>query len=248
MYDLLPPPPPSLLEGAALFLDFDGTLVELAEAPDAIHVPEELGSLLGALSQRLDGRLALVSGRGIEDIDRYVRCSNLAVSGSHGLELRFADGRIVAPDLPPEMAAAVEAVEDFARGIEGMIIEDKSFGVALHYRKVPDVENRAQAFMDDIARETGLRVQHGKMMTELRPQGADKGDAVRAFMTEPEFVSARPIFVGDDLTDEHAFAAAVTLGGAGVLVGPQRETTARWRLQGVRAVADWLQAFVGGGQ
>ncbi|WP_106638945.1 trehalose-phosphatase [Allosphingosinicella vermicomposti] len=243
----LTPPPPSLLDGAALFLDFDGTLVELAEAPDEIHVPAELGPLLGALSRKLKGRLALISGRGIADIDRYVRCSNLAVSGSHGLELRFADGRIVAPDLPPEIAIALEAVEDFARGVEGMVVEDKSFGVALHYRKVPDIEGRAQAFMDEIARTTGLRVQHGKMMTELRPHGADKGDAVRAFMTEPEFASARPVFVGDDLTDEHAFAAAAELGGAGVLVGAARPTAALWRLDSVASVARWLNGFADGG-
>ena len=245
MSHTLPSPPPSLLEGAALFLDFDGTLVELAEAPDAISVPADLGILLGRLSERLDGRLALVSGRGIRDIERYVDCAGLAISGSHGLELRLAGGEIVSPDLPPSMAEAVTAIQQFAEGLEGVIVEDKSMGVALHYRRVPDAEREVLDFMQGVAARTGLTIQHGKMMTELRPPGADKGDAVRAFMTEPEFRSARPVFVGDDLTDEYAFMAALALGGDGVLVGDARDTAARWRLPGVPAVARWLSDFAG---
>jgi len=234
-----------LLEGAALFLDFDGTLVELADAPDAIKVPPELGPLLGRLSRRLNGRLALVSGRGIEDLERYVDCADLAMSGSHGLELRLAGGEIAAPPLPAAMVDAVKAIQHFAEDLEGVVIEDKSMGIALHYRRAPEAESDVTAFMENVAAEAGLLVQHGKMMTELRPHGADKGDAVRAFMTEPKFRSARPIFVGDDLTDEHAFEAALKLGGGGILVGPMRQTAARWRLDGVSSVARWLAQFAG---
>ncbi|QPQ56013.1 trehalose-phosphatase [Allosphingosinicella flava] len=240
----LPPPPLSLLEGAALFLDFDGTLVELADTPDAITVPETLGPLLGQLSERLDGRLALVSGRGISDLEKYVNCASIAMSGSHGLELRAPGGEIVAPPLPPALIDAVKAIQDFAAVAEGIIVENKSMGVALHYRKAPDMEANVLSFMRGVAEKAGLAVQHGKMMTELRPHGADKGDAVRAFMTEPKFMSARPIFVGDDLTDEAAFVAAAALGGGGALVGPPRETAALWRFDGVAAVARWLTDFV----
>jgi trehalose 6-phosphate phosphatase len=241
----LPPPPSSLLEGAALFLDFDGTLVELADGPDAIRVPPELAGLLRRLSERLDGRLALVSGRGISDLAKYVDCADLAISGSHGLEIRHARRKIVAPDIPPAMTDAVRAIQRFAEGVEGLIVENKSMGIALHYRQAPELEPRVLAFMRDVAQEAGLAIQHGKMMTELRPKGADKGDAVRAFMTEPKFASARPIFVGDDLTDEHAFEAAAALGGGGVLVGPTRQTAASWRLDGVPDVARWLTAYAG---
>ena len=96
--------------------------------------------------------------------------------------------------------------------------------------------------MDEVARRRGLILQHGKMVAELRPAGADKGDALRALMREPSFTGARPLFVGDDLTDEHAFAAAAELGGAGILVGPARPTAARYRLESVNAVAAWLGA------
>ena len=96
--------------------------------------------------------------------------------------------------------------------------------------------------MTEIAGRHDLLLQRGKMVAELRPAGANKGDALKALMREPRFMGARPLFVGDDLTDEHAFGAAAELGGAGILVGPPRETAARYRLESVKAVADWLQA------
>ena len=240
----LPPPPADLLDGAALFLDFDGTLVELAEAPDAILVPDHLAPLLASLCQKIDGRLALVSGRSISDLERYLDLVDIAVSGSHGLEIRHAGGAIVSPDLPAGMVDAIKAIQTFAEGVEGLIVEDKSLGVALHYRRVPELEGRVTTFVEDLATGTGLKVQHGKMMTELRPHGADKGDAVRAFMTEPKFTSARPVFVGDDVTDEDAFEAAAALGGCGILVGASRPTAAHFRLDGVDAVARWLEGYV----
>lgn len=239
----LPPPPADLLSGSALFLDFDGTLVELAEAPDAILVPDQLGALLAGLSRRLDGRLALISGRGIGDLEKYLDLADIAVSGSHGLEIRHAGGEIVSPALPAQMVDAIRAVQEFAQGVEGLIVEDKSLGIALHYRKVPEVGEHVTAFVEEVAGGAGLKVQHGKMMTELRPHGADKGDAVRAFMTEPKFHSARPVFVGDDVTDEDAFEAAARLGGCGILVGASRPTAARYRLDGVDAVARWLKDY-----
>jgi trehalose 6-phosphate phosphatase len=115
-------------------------------------------------------------------------------------------------------------------------------GVALHYRQAPAEARPVADFMEKLAREERLVVQRGNMVVELRPPGADKGDAVRAFMREPLFRGARPVFVGDDLTDEHAFAAAAGMDGAGVLVGPARETVARYRLPSVAAVAQWLEA------
>lgn len=237
----LPPPPADLLHGAALFLDFDGTLVELADAPDAIRVPDHLAPLLAGLAQRLDGRLALISGRGISDLENYLDLADIAVSGSHGLEIRHAGGAIASPPLPAKMIDAIKAIQHFAEGVEGLIVEDKSLGIALHYRRVPEMEADVAAFVEGVANGAGLKVQHGKMMTELRPHGADKGDAVRAFMTEPKFTSARPVFVGDDVTDEDAFEAAAALGGCGILVGASRPTAAQFRLDGVDAVARWLE-------
>lgn len=236
----LPPPPADLLDGAALFLDFDGTLVELAETPDAIRVPSALAPMLERLRTRLAGRLAIVSGRALADLERHLPLHDIAFSGSHGLELRLADGTRLPLSVPIGLEGARAEVERFAGAHDGLIVEGKPAGIALHYRLAPQHEAEVIATMASLAKAHGFSLQCGKMVAELRAGGAHKGDAVRAFMTEPAFMAARPVFVGDDLTDEHAFAAATALGGAGVLVGPARETAARYRLESVTAVARWL--------
>lgn len=238
----LPPPPVSLLEKAALFLDFDGTLVELAETPDSIRVSPALRPMLDRLRRRLEGRLAIVSGRSLADLERHLPSSGIAFSGSHGLELRLADGTALPLSIPIGLDDVHDRVRTFAAGSEGLIAEEKPAGIALHYRRAPDEAARVARFMEALAAERGFFVQHGAMVAELRAAGATKGDALRAFMTEPEFADARPLFVGDDLTDEHAFAAAAELGGAGILVGPPRASAARFRLDSVAAVATWLEA------
>jgi trehalose 6-phosphate phosphatase len=235
-----PPPPPALLDGAALFLDFDGTLVELADTPDSIRVPGGLNDLLGRLSARLGGRIALVSGRPIADLDLYVGQTAIACSGSHGLELRLAGGGGRTAEAPDGLEQAQRSVADFAAARPGLLAENKPAGVALHYRLAPDLAADVELFMADVAERTGLEIQRGKMVAELRPAGPDKGTALRELMAEPSFAGARPVFVGDDLTDEHAFAAAAAMGGAGILVGPPRPTAASWRLAGVPEVGLWL--------
>ena len=237
----LKPPPPGLLEGAALFLDFDGTLVDLAETPDSIRVSPELGPLLERLRHRLDGRIAIVSGRSLADLERHVPASGIAFSGSHGLELQFAGGTRLPLSVPIGLDDVRARVDAFAEADEGLLVEEKPAGIALHYRLAPEWAERAAAFIGDLAAERGWSVQPGNMVVELRPSGATKGDALRAFMTEPKFSAARPVFVGDDLTDEHGFAAAAKLGGAGILVGPSRETAALYRLGSVGAVKAWLE-------
>ncbi|HWH17367.1 MAG TPA: trehalose-phosphatase [Allosphingosinicella sp.] len=234
-------PPVSLLEGAALFLDFDGTLVELAETPGAISVSPGLVPLLRRLSERLSGRLAIVSGRAIADLERHLDCSGVAVSGSHGLELRLAGGAHIPLAGPVDLGEVRGKIERFAAQAPGLLVEVKPASVALHYRQAPGEAERVERFMAALAHKSGLALQPGKMVFELRPRGADKGDAVRAFMAEPEFGGARPLFVGDDLTDEDAFEAAAAMGGAGILVGPPRATAAEFRLADVRAVAAWLE-------
>lgn len=235
-------PPPLSFAGTALFLDFDGTLVELADAPDLIRVPDTLPPLLGRLAERLEGRLAIVSGRAIADLDRHLGRTALAISGSHGFELRLADGRVLAGATPAQLAEVRREVSRFAASSAGLLVEEKPAGIAVHYRQAPREEGRVAAFLAGLAERNGLVLQRGKMVVELRPPGADKGEALRRMMREPPFDGARPLFVGDDLTDEHAFAAAAALDGAGILVGTPRETAARWRLPGVAAVARWLEA------
>lgn len=236
----LHPPPPNLLDGAALFLDFDGTLVELAEAPSAIRVSADLAPMLQRLRRRLDGRLAIVSGRSLADLERHVACAGIAISGSHGLELRLADGSALPLSVPAGLDEMRTEVLRFAQGAAGLLVEEKPAGLALHYRLAPAEAERVSGLMERLASEYDMIVQHGSMVVELRPRGATKGDALRAFMTEPEFAGARPVFVGDDLTDEDGFEAAAALGGTGVLVGPERPTAAGHRLDSVAAVSAWL--------
>ena len=241
-----PPPPLLRLGPVALFLDFDGTLVELADTPAAIALPRGLKPLLDRLVGRLEGRLAIVSGRAIDDLRSHLGPSAAVLSGSHGAELLYADGRRVPVSVPPGLAAAREEVRRFAAGSAGLLVEDKPAGVALHYRLAPERERSVGDFVEGLAGRSGLALQRGKMVAELRPHGADKGAALRRLMAEPPFAGARPVFVGDDLTDEHAFEAAAALGGEGVLVGPARPTAARWRLGGVAEVTDWLEAAARG--
>jgi trehalose 6-phosphate phosphatase len=236
----LPPPRGDLLDGAALFLDFDGTLVELAETPDSIRVSPMLEPMLQRLQRRLGGRLAIVSGRSLADLESHLPASGIAFSGSHGLELRLPGGSALPLSVPAGLDDARERARDFAAGNDGLLVEEKPAGIALHFRQAPAMGPSVEDFMAKLARRHGFAVQRGKMVVELIPLGATKGDALRAFMTEPDFAGARPVFVGDDLTDEHGFTAAVALGGVGVLVGAERLTAAIYRLASVAAVAEWL--------
>ena len=238
------PPPPTLAElkqhgGVALFLDFDGTLVELAETPDGIDVPTGLMGGLLDLSDRLDGRLALVSGRAIDNLEQHLGPCSLAVAGSHGAHCRDAAGDPVgeAPEGLP--AAAEEALEAFTAR-QGCRLERKPHGAALHFRERPELEEAGATFAADLAGRFGLEVKRGKRVIELVRPGADKGGAVRAFMAREPFTGATPVFVGDDITDEDGFAAVGEMGGMAIIVGDRRPTSAGFALANPAAVHDWL--------
>jgi trehalose 6-phosphate phosphatase len=223
----------------ALFLDFDGTLVGLAERPDAILVPSGLGKRLCSLADRLAGRLALVSGRSLADVERHLGKLAIACAGSHGIARRLADGSALGAEpetLPPEVGAALRG---FAAE-HGFALEEKTHGAALHFRGAPHLEARGHEFAEKLAEAHGLAAKRGKCVIELVRPGADKGGAVRAFMSLAPFRGALPVFVGDDVTDEDGFAAARDLGGFGILVGDRRPTAARYGLPDDAAARDWL--------
>lgn len=238
------PSPPKLddLPQAALFLDFDGTLVEIAPAPDAIRVDPALPAILQELADKLEGRLAVVSGRSLADVTRYLGTDRITMAGSHGAELRHpGNGEWVslADRVPPEVETELNR---FAATREGLLVEPKPYSVALHYRLRPEAEDEALAVTRSLAEALGLNVKRGKMVVELLTPGYDKGSVVAKFMETAPFRGSRPVFLGDDITDEDAFTKVLELDGGGILVGPERETAARWRLPGVADVHAWLKA------
>lgn len=245
-----PPPLASFnaRNNAALFLDFDGTLVELAEKPDAIAPLPDLAVRLLSLSKRLGGRLAIVSGRAIEDIERHTGPLLIPVAGSHGSDVRGPGGQMLGGGAVSMPRAIEDELRRFAE-THGLDYEHKPHGGALHYRTRPELGEQAHAFAESLASKHGWSVQSGKCVAELIAKGRGKGGAVQLLMDAAPFTGARPVFIGDDLTDEAGFRAAAQLGGFGVIVGDivgdiagdRPKTCAQYRLSGVAAVHTWLE-------
>jgi len=241
----LPPPPwPGADERWALFVDVDGTLLDFAPRPDLVHLPSATRGLLARLHAALDGALAVLSGRDLPDLDHLLAPLQLPVGAMHGLTRRDADGIVVAPAVPAEVAAAVEQdCATVARELPGVRLENKSHrAFALHYRgaetQADAVHARAAAIAERFA--THYLLQPGSCVAELKPAGGDKGDALVAFGLTKRFSGRRPVAIGDDLTDEAAFAAAARGGGFGIIVGPRRPTEARYALATPAALHAWL--------
>ena len=241
----LPAPPRDLLDRASLFLDFDGTLVALADRPEAVVVPDALHDLLARLGERLDGRLAIVSGRDVATLRERFGLAHAPMAGSHGSEISLTPGTIERPDPPESLALVGAAFDELAAAHDGLLVERKPLGMCLHYRRAPDQEDACRRLAADLAQAHGLHLQEGKMMAELRSGSDHKGSAIRALMALEPFSRGTPVFLGDDVTDEDGFEAVAQLGGHGILVGPARATAATYRLDGVDAVHRWLATGAG---
>lgn len=232
------------LSAIALFLDVDGTLLEIAARPQAVSVPDELRERLRGLFCASGGAVALVSGRAIADLDALFAPLALPSAGLHGFERRSASG--VYYRLPPPSAAALEsargAMMQLAHGHAGLLVEDKRFALALHYRAAPHLEDTVVRTMQELAKrvDNDLELQRGKMVVELRPAAVTKAHGVAAFLGEAPFAGRLAVFIGDDLTDEPAFELVNQRAGLSVVVGAARPSAARTCLADVTAVRDWL--------
>jgi trehalose 6-phosphate phosphatase len=250
---LLPPPP--LLPGhpavddAALFLDFDGTLVEIAERPDAVRVPDSLPPLLLRLAGELGGALAVVSGRPLRDLDFFLPVP-IAKAGDHGAALRpDPDAPAEVPDLPSPPLDWRRRALPWVERHPGALVEDKAHGFVLHYRQAPEAGPEARAIMDSLVAEAPdlFTLLEARMAWELRPRGPSKASAVRGLMARPPFAGRVPVFIGDDVTDEEGMEACRAFGGHGFRLQDAFGTPAALRAWLARACRLSLDGGAGGG-
>jgi trehalose 6-phosphate phosphatase len=205
----------------ALLLDFDGTLVDIAPTPDAVHVPQALCDALARLLQRTGGALALVSGRPIADLDRRFSPLKLPIVGGHGAEMRLREGATIGAVESLPNALRVQLAEG-SNLDPGILVEDKGYSLALHYRQAPQSEAALRRHIERVlAGFPGERVEvlPGKALFEVKRPGVSKGVSVERLLMHAPFAGRMPVFVGDDVTDESVFALLPALGGRGYSVG-----------------------------
>ena len=232
---------PPVKKNSALFLDIDGTLLDMARTPEAVVVPVELRSTLARLHDELDGALAFVSGRSLSTIDQLFMPLQTAAVGCHGAEMRGADGvvRLLSHPIPDPVRAIFH---DLTGEHPGTLLEDKTYALSLHYRLAPEAKAMLEAAMEnyapDFAREN-IAIQHGKWVIDARLRGIDKGAGVRALMQQAPFRGRAPVFGGDDTTDMDVFHILPELGGHGFSVGRPFEGV-DYEFSSPGAVRQWL--------
>jgi trehalose 6-phosphate phosphatase len=233
--------PPLSLEWC-LFLDVDGTLIELTDSPFETYADAELKMLLVEAAERLGGAVALVSGRSIEYLDALFAPLRLPAAGLHGVERRKASGVMHgASFVDSQLDPARVALDALVKIHPGTLLEDKGRTVAVHFRMAPQFESSVRDTVVAVASKlsSNYHIQEGNMMLEIKPRGFTKGSAIKAFMHEPPFSGRKPVFVGDDLTDRDAFSAVEDLGGISIAVGDR--VHAQYRVENTAAVRAWLR-------
>jgi trehalose 6-phosphate phosphatase len=233
-------PPPSL--NWCLFLDVDGTLIELTDSPLETVADAPLKDLLRSVAERLGGALALVSGRSIRYLDELFAPLRLPAAGLHGVERRKGSGILHGASFADSrLDPARAALRSLAETHPGMLIEDKGRTLAAHFRMVPQLESLVRGRMAEIAQHLGgdYHVQEGSKVFELKPRGFSKATAIKAFLKEPPFSGRKPVFVGDDLTDRDGFRMVEDVGGMSIAVGTR--VHAQFSLADAAAVRGWLQ-------
>ena len=230
---------PTLHAHTALFLDFDGTLVDLAAQPERVVVPAGLTRLLARLSSQLNGALAIVSGRSLADLDTFLVPLKLPLAADHGAVLRLA-GRQPVTAATPALDDMVRAASALAAQHAGLRVEIKSHALALHYRQAPELEALClQTLAQALKHTPGLELMQGKCVVDIKPTGMTKGTAIEQLMATAPFRGRVPVFAGDDTTDEVGFGAVQSLGGQTIKVGAGA-TVARYRCPDPATFRQWL--------
>lgn len=245
-HDADPPPlpPPPLTARVALFLDFDGTLADLAASPDAVQVPEAVRTLLAGLDDGLGGAVALVTGRRLADLDQLLESPRRPGAGVHGAELRLRSDEAACLQWQPDTSGLLRGLQAHFGSDPRVLVEDKGVAVALHYRLAPERGGECQEVINALLPVADFEIMRGHQVVEARPRGASKGRALRTLMEQEPFTGRVPVYVGDDQTDEDGFAVAAELGGFGVKVG-SGTTLARFRCEDVASVHAWLRGSLG---
>jgi len=229
----------------ALFLDVDGTLLDIAATPDSVVVPEGLAKLLGRLSEGLGGALAVITGRRLQDIDALLAPEKLVGAGVHGAEMRTMPGGEITRVAKPIPETLVAELTDMAQGWPGVLVEFKGPGLAIHYRQAPALEAKIEAALtsrlEPHANE--LVILRGKKLFEIVPAGYSKGNVLTTLANLPSFRDRVPIMIGDDVGDEPAFAAAEQMGGYALKVAGEHFGHAGVDLEGPAGVLAWLKGF-----
>lgn len=228
----------------ALFLDVDGTLLEIAPTPDQVKIPASLRNTLQLAVKGVNGALALISGRSIHTLDVLFAPCKFAAAGQHGLERRDAEGNMIQPAIDSTLLnPARNALRELQLSYKGLLLEDKGTTLAFHYRLAPSYESRVRETMNALLLPIADRfmLRPGKHVFEITPKGYSKRTAIEAFMMESPFAGRTPVFFGDDITDEDGFEAVNALEGCSVRVGPIKDSVAQYHFGSVTAVIAWLR-------
>lgn len=232
----------------AFFLDCDGTLLDFKDRPEDVVADDALRALLQRLHDAAGGAVALVSGRTLADLDRIMQPLRFAAGGTHGAEIRFADGRIETK-VGDAIDVVRKALVPFVNERDGLALEDKGAALAVHYRRVPHHRDEVVDFLDRAVTAPDLMVQHGKMVAEVKSSASDKGRAIAALIRSAPFAGRVPLFVGDDLTDERGFERVNASDGIAIKVGgPSEPTVARYRLADIEEVRKFLNDICRSGE
>ena len=228
----------------ALFLDVDGTLLEIAATPDAVRVPAALRNTLQLAAKRENGALAFISGRTITELDRLFAPLVLPAAGQHGVEVRDPEGNVTRPFIDAgQLDPAREVLTELVTHYKGLLLEDKGSALAVHFRQAPQHERATMEVMGGLADQLREKfvLRDGKCVLELTPRGYSKRGAIESFMRQAPFAGRTPVFIGDDVTDEDGFEAVNGLGGYSVRVGDLAATAAKFRFSSVSTVIAWLR-------